>query len=107
MKNPRSKTGRGFFSLRQKFFVWNIQDLTQSAQFNSIDMTLAHFQFCQSAAGNITAMRLETGGKLLLRQPIGLPCRSDLLTNRKIIGIVHAITPVRTYIRANFSLILA
>ena len=94
-------------ALWQKRFIWNVQNLTQGTQFGNIDMTLAYLHFCKSAAGNITAIRLEPGGKLFLCQPVGLPRRPDLLSHCKIIGIVHTITPVRTYVRTNLSLILA
>lgn len=63
--------------------------------------------FCQCASGYITAVGLEPGGKLFLGQAKGFPYTPNLLAYDKVICIVHAITPICTYIRTNFSLILA
>ena len=79
----------------------------KTAPVYGIDVALACLYFCQCASGYITAVGLEPGGKLFLGQAKGFPYTPNLLAYDKVICIVHAITPICTYIRTNFSLILA
>ena len=81
------------FYLFKKLRIFCVQKLRKQLEFIDIKMPLTDFDLGKGASCNITAMGLQSGGKLFLREPSFLPCFSNFCPYDFFIFCVHAAHP--------------
>lgn len=77
----------------KKLLVADGQNLGQGLYFIRVKMPLADLDFSKGAAGQIAALHLQAGGKLLLRQALFLPQPCKMAPHPFTVLLVHRHPP--------------